>query len=802
MQIIKMSSNSSRSLLVLLSLLLLLILDSADLTASSSCSIKECGGINIPYPFGIGVGCYLEKWYEIECVNSSSIPGKHVPFLSIIGKEVVNISLPPTYTTYISIGQGSVRIKNQVTSKGCSSHEEELVSPLNLTGTPFYVTSSNILIASGCNNTASLTNIESNIVGCKSSCVPANRTASKDYLTALSRCNKYGGSICNAESIINEKNCNGFLCCQADIPALYEQQIVGVRIDSTTTTTGGCKVAFLTDEAYSLSSGSDPKLLHANGTTTLELGWFINTSNRSYVDSLGCQSFEMYNNLSEQSYASTYPISCVCHYNAYNNASLSYARCSCNRDYEGNPFLPGGGGCKDINECLLKNDDVTYKYCTSGTCVNLPGHYTCVYKNQRPLAVGIGSSFGSLLFIVGIYWLYKFIRKQKRLKQKKKFFKRNGGLLLQQQLTATEGNLEKTKVFSSRELEKATENFSLNRILGQGGQGTVYKGMLVDGRIVAVKKSKVVDEDKLEEFINEVVILSQINHRNIVKLLGCCLETDVPVLVYEFIPNGNLFEHLHDELEDYTMTTWEVRLRIAVDIAGALSYLHSAASSPIYHRDVKSTNIMLDEKYRAKVSDFGTSRSVTVDHTHLTTVVSGTVGYMDPEYFQSSQFTDKSDVYSFGVVLVELITGEKSVSFLRSQENRTLATYFIHAMKHNTLFDIIDPRIRDGCKLNQVTAAAKIARKCLNLKGRKRPSMREVSMELENIRSSSGDMQSHEYVSENEEEKEEEVVQVNIEVQPWNNVALAVTAPTYQSNDASSSSLWSDVEPLFPLQTR
>ncbi|CAA7020159.1 unnamed protein product [Microthlaspi erraticum] len=325
--------------------------------------------------------------------------------------------------------------------------------------------------------------------------------------------------------------------------------------------------------------------------------------------------------------------------------------------------------------------------------------------------------------------------------------------------------------------------------------------MLVDGRLVAVKKSKVVDEDKLEEFINEVVILSQINHRNIVKLLGCCLETQVPVLVYEYISNGNLFEYLYEEFDDYTITTWEVRLRIAINVAGALSYLHSAASSPIYHRDVKSTNIMLDEKYGAKVSDFGTSRTVTVDHTHLTTVVSGTVGYMDPEYFQSSQFTDKSDVYSFGVVLVELITGEKPVSFLRSQENRTLATYFTHVMKENKLFDVIDARIRDGCKMNQVTPAGKIARKCLNMKGRKRPSMREVSMELEKIRTSSEDIQPHdEYISDNDEDNEQRVMDVDIGVETLKKEF--VTAPASQYNVASSSLSSSDIEPLFPLQTR
>ena len=205
-------------------------------------------------------------------------------------------------------------------------------------------------------------------------------------------------------------------------------------------------------------------------------------------------------------------------------------------------------------------------------------------------------------------------------------------------------------MFNSKELEKATNHFNVNRILGQGGQGTIYKGMLVDGRIVAIKKSKVIDEAKLEEFISEVAILSQINHRNVVKLLGCCLETEFPLLVYEFILNGTLSHYLNGQNEEFP-PTWDMCLRIANEVAGALFYLHLAASSPIYHRDINTTNILLDDKYKAKIADFGTSRSITVDQTHLTIVVQGTFGYLDPKYFQSSQFTDKSDVYSFGVVL-------------------------------------------------------------------------------------------------------------------------------------------------------
>ncbi|XP_058010174.1 wall-associated receptor kinase-like 1 [Hevea brasiliensis] len=195
--------------------------------------------------------------------------------------------------------------------------------------------------------------------------------------------------------------------------------------------------------------------------------------------------------------------------------------------------------------------------------------------------------------------LYKLMKKRRNIQLKKKFFERNGGLLLRQQLTSSDGSVKKTQIFTSEELEKATDRFNDNRILGQGGQGTVYKGMLADGRIVAVKMSKLVDEENLQEFINELVILSQINHRNVVRLLGCCLETEVPLLVYEFIPNGYLFQYLHDQSEEASLP-WEMRVRIASEIAGALAYLHSAASIPVYHRDIKSTNILLDEKHRVR----------------------------------------------------------------------------------------------------------------------------------------------------------------------------------------------------------
>ena len=391
---------------------------------------------------------------------------------------------------------------------------------------------------------------------------------------------------------------------------------------------------------------------------------------------------------------------------------------------------------------------------------------------------GFSIGGGSLSLLFGSFGLRKVVKKKKEIRLKRKFFKRNGGLLLEQQSSYDKVTIEKIKIFTSKELEKATNNFHLNRILGQGGQGIVYKGMLTDGRIVAIKKSIKIDESQIEHFINEIMILSQINHRNVVGLLGCCLETKVPLLVYEFIPNGTLFQLIHNQDSGFPFT-WKMRLQIACEVAGALFYLHSACSVPIYHRNIKSTNILLDDKYRAKVSDFGTSRSISIEQTHLTTLVKGTFGYLDPEYFQSSQFTEKSDVYSFGVVLVELLTGQKPICPTRSEDEKSLVIYFILSLEESRLYDIIDLSVVNEGGKEEIVAVADLAYRCLNLNGRKRPTMKEVGMELEHIRMSLPSLN----IKQNFEEDADIVTEIT---GPLDSVASSIE-PYGNCNKASSS---------------
>ncbi|KAL7613632.1 hypothetical protein Lser_V15G06630 [Lactuca serriola] len=418
--------------------------------------------------------------------------------------------------------------------------------------------------------------------------------------------------------------------------------------------------------------------------------------------------------------------------------SVESWKCNYSLPYNASPYLLDG--CKNIEECSSCRSDG--RVCNYGDTYDDDGvlsswNFTCSRKGHNGLSknaiLGVSISIGVIFLLEIISFSYNIFQKTKARRQRRRFFKRNGGLLLKQQQEADPSLVDKTILFTSQEMEKATDCFNENRILGRGGQGTVYKGMLVDGRIVAVKRAKLIDESQLEQFINEVVILSKVNHRNVVKLIGCCLETEVPLLVSEFISNGTLYKHIHYESDEYSMSL-NTRLQIATEVASAVAYLHSATSIPIYHRDIKSTNILLDDKYRAKVSDFGTSRIVSMDQTHLTTLVKGTFGYLDPEYFQSSQFTEKSDVYSFGVVLVELLTGEKPISLTRFGEDRNLAMYFKSAMEEKRVMSIFDATmIKEGTR-DELLLVANLAMRCLNNNGKNRPTMKEVAMKLETIR--------------------------------------------------------------------
>uniref|UniRef100_A0A803LHT1 Protein kinase domain-containing protein n=2 Tax=Chenopodium quinoa TaxID=63459 RepID=A0A803LHT1_CHEQI len=332
-----------------------------------------------------------------------------------------------------------------------------------------------------------------------------------------------------------------------------------------------------------------------------------------------------------------------------------------------------------------------------------------------------------MCYCVGQCWWCKTKTRRKETKLRKKYFR---GRLEEQRINQEEA--EKTKLFTVNELKKATDNFNENRIIGKGGQGTVYKGMLSDRKLIAVKTSISLNESHWKEFINEVIILSQVNHRNVVKLLGCCLETKTLHLVYEFIPNGTLSQLIHSPNEEFRVT-WDIRLRIASEVAGAIAYLHSSSSSPVYHRDIKSCNILLDHKYTAKVCDFGISRSISMDQTHLTTCVRGTFGYLDPQYFRTRQFTEKSDVYSFGVVLVEILTGQKPICVTLDYAT-TLVTQFVET-EDSALYEMLDPIILDNSNMTEdIMLVASLAKHCLHPEGSLRPTMMQVSMELACLR--------------------------------------------------------------------
>ncbi|CAL5338833.1 unnamed protein product [Camellia sinensis] len=292
-------------------------------------------------------------------------------------------------------------------------------------------------------------------------------------------------------------------------------------------------------------------------------------------------------------------------------------------------------------------------------------------------------------------------------------------------------------VFSYTELEEATNNFDPSKELGDGGFGTVYYGKLQDGREVAVKRLYEHNYKRVRQFMNEIEILTRLRHRNLVTLYGCTSRLSRELLlVYEYIPNGTVADHIHGDRAKDRPLVWSIRMSIAIETASALTYLHA---SDIIHRDVKTNNILLDNNFCVKVADFGLSRLFPNDVTHVSTAPQGTPGYVDPEYHQCYQLTDKSDVYSFGVVLIELISSMTAVDISRHRHEINLANLAINRIQHRAFNELIDPSLgfeSDSSIERMTTMVAEVAFRCLQLEKEMRPTMEEVLRALKEIQDS------------------------------------------------------------------
>ncbi|WOG96043.1 hypothetical protein DCAR_0415373 [Daucus carota subsp. sativus] len=673
-----------------------------NITIEPKCQSK-CGDLTVPYPFGIvskGLKCSIDPSFDITCNNSFNPPKAFIQTGNIQVYDISDTEL--RVSTFMSS-----RCYNQ---PGFLNYTEARVN----VEPPYIYSDANVFTVVGCDDFGSLFR-------------DVNSVSRKGCMTT-----------CDDAEDVDKDECSGNGCCQTSVN-LDKYFRIGLSSDFNHTynvsSFNPCGYAFLGEKDKFKFQGTsdlnDPDFRNrTKANVPIVLDWGIGKNN--------CIEAQK----DQASYACKHENSdCI------NGSRSGGYRCICRDGYEGNPYL--SPGCQDINECEqhthgceqhCNNTQGGFNcYCGSGYSIDVRDGKKCTAKsvliaNGNRIKLVLGLVICCLLVIIGMNWLYCIMKQRKHSQLREKFFEQNGGFLLRQQSISEGGSIESTKHFTYEELKKATNNYAADRIVGQGGYGIVYEGILPDQRVVAVKRSKVLDTSQIDQFINEVVVLAQVNHRNVVKLLGCCLECEVPLLVYEFISNGTLFHHVHSTDGGLSWLSLDNRLRVAAESAGALAYLHSEASMPIMHRDVKLANILLDDNYVAKISDFGASRLVPMDQTKVITLVQGTLGYLDPEYFHTGELTDKSDVYSFGVVLAELLTGRKPISMENSGEEKNLATYFITSLKENRLFQVLDRRVVREGSMDQLQNAAQLVKRCLSLNGEERPPMKDVATEMESLR--------------------------------------------------------------------
>ncbi|XP_042450608.1 wall-associated receptor kinase 2-like [Zingiber officinale] len=714
---------------------MLLLLAVASAVPDGRC-LKKCGDMEIPYPFGIGAviancsgedcflnstetaigaNCSLGGGFNLTCNTMDG--GLKKPFYYNV--EVLNISLV----------MGQVRMLNHISSACYNSTYNNVTYRdwwLDMRDTPYRFSNlRNKFTAIGCDTLAYIQDYHGNN-SYASGCV----------------------SMCRDEqSIGTDGSCSGLGCCQTSIPKNLKYYYVSFPTtfnNSGTWRFDNCSYAALLEAEWfhfqtSYITTDQLMQMNSNGRVPVVMDWAIGNET--------CEVVAKRNQTTSYACISNNSV-CV------NSTNGPGYLCNCSEGYQGNPYLSNGDGCQDINECNLQPNP-----CSHGAhCQNLPGNYSChcpegtdgdAYNgkcsaaqnqtliggnNKLPLTVkvAVGGCSGVVILLLCSMCLSIVYQRRKLEEMKRKYFKQHGGHELEEKMKLEKGH-NKFKIFGSKELEKATNHFDDKNIIGRGGNGVVYKGVLENQDVVAIKKPKIINEDLKKQFGIETLILSDVNHVNIVKLLGCCLEMEMPLLVYEFVPNGTLSDLIHKN-ENRALVSLDTRLQIAYQSADALDYLHSKVSPQIIHGDVKPSNILLDMDNTVKISDFGASKMIPKGEKQFATLLQFTHGYIDPECLMTYALTYKSDVYSFGVLLLELFTGKKAINFEESEEQRSLVSTFAMFENQKRVSEILDNQVKLEANMEFIQELTKLIKQCVKLNGEDRPTMKEVAEELYRLR--------------------------------------------------------------------